>query len=139
MSIETLRADLKANLESLKTMALPTADALKSHLVNNLWPFIDAVVDEVDEIDESVEDMVAGTEVIHTATGEIFTGLIVSGEVLVTELVQRAGNDQRILALVREWRELAKQGKDILEEIVIPDPDPEPDDEDADDKDDDHE
>lgn len=136
MSIETLRKDLNDNLEALRGMAIPTADALKQHLVNSFWPFIESMVDEMDEIDEAVDDLVSGApEILHSESAEVFSGIIVSGELLMTELSHRVGNDARILAMIKEWRGLARQGKSILEDIALPDPDPDPDDPDPDEPD----
>lgn len=120
MSIPSLQSDLKSNMAAL-AMAT-TTEELKIHLQHTLWPFLEALIDELNEIDEAVEEMVdEAPEVLHTESAEVFAALITSGSVLMTELKARAATDQRILRAIREWEQLARQGKEILEEITIPD------------------
>ncbi len=121
MSIETLKQDLKENLASLASIEA-TPEALKAHLQNSLWPFFEAALDEMDEIDGAVQDMLEEMpDMIHEETAEVFAQIITKGIALMAELRKRAGNDPRILKLVKEWSELAAQGTEILEETTLPD------------------
>jgi hypothetical protein len=130
MSVETLKQDLQQVMEAIPAGTLATSEGLSSYLRNNLVPFIATVVDEVGEQDDCIEALVHQAEdILHTDNGAVFLGLITSGRVLITELRARVGNDKRLLALCREWEALAKEGAQILDDIVVPDED---DDEDVD-------
>ncbi len=123
MSIEQLKEDLNAVVSAVPFGPLVTPQELGAYLKDNLVPFIASAVDELEEIDSSVEDLVhQSVDVLHEETAEVFAGIITSGVVMANELLSRAGNDQRIIALVREWKKVAAQGEEILTEITIPDP-----------------
>lgn len=122
MSIETLRDDLKANVESLVAIAEPTPAELKAHLQHSLWPFLEALVGEMDDIDEAVAELAEGAaEVLHTETGALFAGLIAQGRELMVELKQRIGDNMPLLRKIKAWEALAKQGEEALTDIVVPD------------------
>jgi len=129
MSIEQLQQDLKQVAEAAKALAGPlvTPSEIAVFLRDNLVPLIESHIGESAEMDESIYGLVQEAEdVLHEDNAAVFAGIITSGAVLVTELGHRAGNDQRLLKLIKEWRALAKQGEQILEDITIPD-DPEAD------------
>lgn len=120
MSIEQLKTDLKSVIEAIPAMGSDLPDYLR----NNLLPLFEAVVAELGEQDEAIADLVQGaSEVLHTESAGVFAAIIVSGRALAAELRTRAGNDHRLLALVKEFGELADQGEEILNDIVIPDVD----------------
>jgi hypothetical protein len=129
MSIEQLKQDLKAVISSLPGGPLTTAAEMSAYLKNNLLPFIESVVTEMEEMDGSIEDLVTQTpDVLHEETAAVFTGLITSGLTLVKELedlAAKTGDSQRLKPLIKEWRELAEQGMEVIEDITLPDPDPE--------------
>jgi len=131
MSIEQLKQDLKAVTSSLPSGPLTTAAEMSAFLKNNLLPFIDSAVTEMEEMDGSIEDLVTQTpDVLHEETAAVFTGLITSGLALVKELedlASKTGDGQRLKPLIKEWRELAEQGMEVIEDITLPDPDPETD------------
>lgn len=118
MSIEQLQKDL-----STVTSKCPgDLGAIPDYLHNFLLPFLESTVEELSAVDEVVYGLVHDAEdILHEESGAVFAGIITSGMAICTELAQRAGNDPRILKLVREFRDLAKQGKEILEEIVMVD------------------
>lgn len=135
MSVEELQDDLRSLGEKLKADPPASVAGVVLWMQNELLPWLDNFTKEAEEIDEAVEDIVhQSAEILHQESGEVFAALIASGLAIATELVQRAGNDQRLLKIVREFREKAAEGKDILEEIVIEDPDEEEPDEEPEDK-----
>lgn len=123
MSLQELESDLKSLGEKLRMDPPASAAGVVLFLQNELVPWLQDLTKETVEIDESVEDLVHGSaEILHEESGAVFAGIIASGLAIATELAQRAGNDQRILKIIREFRQIAKEGSDILDEIVIPDP-----------------
>lgn len=130
MSIETLKQDLKQIMASAPRPTFAegdgsvTAERVAGFLANDLLPLIETLVDEVSEQDECIEAMVNQTEdILHEENAAVFSGIIVGAAALVAELRTRAGNDKRLLTMIREWQTLAAQGKTILEEITIADED----------------
>jgi hypothetical protein len=122
MSIEQLREDLTQVAARIPSGPLTSAAELAAYIKNDLVPFIGSAVDEIEEIDESVGDLVNQTpDALHEETAAVFAGIIASGSVLAGELRARAGNDQRLLALLKEWGKLAEKGKELLDDITIPD------------------
>lgn len=123
MSIEQLQVDLKELNDKLTAAVPETVPQVVAFLQNELFPWLATFTEEAEEIDEAVEDVVHGSaEILHGESGAVFMGIITSGLAIANELAQRAGTDQRILKIVREFKQLCGQGKEILEEIVIPDP-----------------
>lgn len=119
MSIEQLKNDLNQITNSCESTS-EDSPSLKSWMVNNLLPWAAALTDEMEEMDGVLEEVVEQSEdVLHTESGQVFAGIIAGGLVIATELGQRAGNDQRVLKLIKEFRALAQKGTDLLEEIVI--------------------
>lgn len=139
MSMEQLKADLKESLASVKTLdpATTTPADLVRFVKNTLWPTIEAIVEETDEMDASIgelSDMMDGVaDVLNHETGTVFAGIIAGGLTLVGELDKLAIPPPLKLA-IGEFRTLCKQGAEILDEIVLPesDDDDEDDDEDED-------
>lgn len=130
MSIETLKQDLKQIGDALKEQPDPI-----DYLRNNLVPFLESVISEISEIDESVEDVIhQSVDILHAESGAVFAGIIEGAQVLVNELKAVAASNQRVQGLIKDWNELADQGRAILDEVVIGDD--EDDDEDSDDDDD---
>lgn len=122
MSIEQLKEDLKAVISALPSGPLTTAAEMSAYLKNNLLPFMESAVGELEEMDGTIEDLVTqAQDVIHEETAKVFAGIITSGLILVNELRARIGNDRRLLDACKEWENLAKQGSELLEDITIPD------------------
>jgi hypothetical protein len=130
MSIEQLKTDLKQVIQ-----ACPADPAeIPGYLQNYLLSWLEATCDEIGEMDDAIENLVHESEdILHSDNAAMFAGVITSGMVLATELAARAGNDQRLLKVIKEFRALAKQASDVLEEITIPDDDEEEEDDGAED------
>lgn len=118
MSIAQLKQDLTQITEAATASNLDPA----AYMRDNLLPWMESLVNEVNEMDGAIEDLVhESADVLHEENGAVFAGIIAGGLALATELAQRAGNDPRLIKIIREYRDLAKQGSAILEEIVLPD------------------
>lgn len=122
MSIEELKQDINATLVKLAESPPTTIDNVTQFLRMELVPLMQAVVDEIDEIDSAVGDIVHGSEdVLHSESAAVFAGIIASGTVIATELAQRAGNDKRLQGILKEFHALCKEGTALLAEIVLED------------------
>lgn len=143
MSIETLKEDLKANLSTLAVLkTLPSDDTTNTvilHLQDTLWPFLEAVVDELAEIDECVADVISGAEdILQPETAEIFAAII-AGAVAVSAALKARVNRETEAPLAKVIDELEKNcraGEAIMAEIVIDTGDDDDGDADEDDEDD---
>jgi hypothetical protein len=136
MSIRQSKTDLQQIVTELTSTPPATALELTSFLQDNLLPWLEALTHEVGEMDQVIEDLVhESVDVLHSDNAAVFAGVIAGGLALATELATRIGGDQRLLAVIRDFRQLAVQAKEILEEIVIPDDEEEEEDEDEDEDD----
>jgi hypothetical protein len=125
MSIEQLQEDVRNVAQRLPSGPLTSAADLADYMRSDLLPLLVTMTEEMDEIDTSVEELVHQTpDTLHEETAAVFAGIIASGSVLATELLARSGNDKRLLDLIKEWRSLAQQGEELLDDITIPDPEP---------------
>lgn len=132
MSLETLKADLKANLaEAKKLSAMSTVGDVVDHMNNVLWPTMEAVVDELDEIDKVCEETFHGApECLHPESGAVFAA-VVTGAVTVSQALRaRIGKDEapELIKILDELERNCRAANDILDEIVIEDLDDDEDD-----------
>lgn len=137
MSMETLVADLKANIaEAKKLSALSSLGEVVSHLNDVLWPTLEAVVEEIVEIDACVEEQTSGmAELIHPESGEVLSA-VVAGAVAVSAALKARITKESEPALYKVIEELEKNcvdANDILEEIVLEEEEEEEDDDDEED------
>lgn len=138
MSVETLQEDLKANIAAARDLnAISSTDDIVKHLQTTLWPFMESVVDQMEDIDGCIEDLLNHAEdILQPETGALFLTVVTGGLGLVGELKKRLGpgDDPTILAGIAEFEKNANEMTGILTEITIPveedDEDGEEDDED---------
>jgi hypothetical protein len=98
----------------------PPPDIMWGFVVNELLPYLESLTQEVGEMDEALQEVVEEMpEALHGESAAVFAGIITSGRVLINELANRAGNDTRLQAAIREWRKIATKGEALLEEITI--------------------
>lgn len=142
MSIETLRADLQANLTAIATLQPELATPAEIvTLLREVWAFIESHVDETAEQDECIADLVNGAEDILTAeTAAVFSACATGGLVVATALKQRLNKavpaDAELYKIAEELETNCKAAQDIIPEIII-DGDDEDDVDDDDNEDDD--
>jgi hypothetical protein len=134
MSIEQLQQDLKDLMGGLLASPPDSTAGLVLFLQDNLLPWLQTQAEELGEMDEAIEDIVhQSAPVLDAESGAVFAAIITSGMAIATELATRAGNDQRLLRVIKEFKTLAAQGTQILEEIVLEDDEGEDEDEESDD------
>ncbi len=123
MSIEDLRADLATNLQQAKGLnAMSTLGDVTGHLNNTLWPFLENLVTELADVDEGLGDLYHGAEdILQPETGELFATVIAGASGLVGELEKRLvlPADAKLFVAIKEWRRLAAESGQVLQEIVV--------------------
>lgn len=135
MSVEQLIADLSTLVQAVKGFGpLTSAPDIGAFLKQQLVPFVESMATELVEVNSDIEDLVfKSNDILHADTAELFVGVCVSGRVLMKELEQRAGNDRRVLDMIKEWRNLATQAEQVVKDITYIEPEdeeePEPEDE----------
>lgn len=82
-----MRADLKRNLTDAKHVA---DSSTREHLQDTLWPFLEAIVEAIEEIDDSVAELIDHEEdYLQPETAAVFAAVIQSSMLLVAELKKR--------------------------------------------------
>lgn len=124
MSIETLKADLKANTDTLFALdpMTTTPGDLVKHLRETLWPFLESVVEEAAEIDECVADIISGAEdILQPETAEIFAAIITGAIAVAAALKGRINRetDPGLYKVVEELERNCKAGEALMQEIVV--------------------
>lgn len=133
MSIDELRADLKRNMDEAKHFASMGQPAL--HLHETLWPFLEALVEIIDEQDDAIRELVLREEnYLQPDTAAIFAAVVQSSMQLAAELQKRAAGDQAIAQAIAVHQQYCAEAVEILGMItVIPDEDEDDEEEDGDD------
>jgi hypothetical protein len=126
--METLRADMRANIGSLSSFGpTSTVGELAAHLRNTLWPMLEAMVDEVEEIDDVVAGIVSNSEdILQPDTSAMLVAVISGAMVLVTQQLEKRVNkdaEGKVWAAIKEWRQLAAKSLELLSEITLPEDD----------------
>lgn len=124
-TIETLQEDLRANMSAARELnAASSVGDLAEHIKNTMWPFMEAVVEQVEELDGCVEDLLNQTEdILQPETGAQFVAVVQSALVLMGELKKRLGpgpDDQKVDAAVTEFFGNANDMIAMLQEITVP-------------------
>lgn len=118
MSLDELRDDLKRNLAEAKRLS--SVAEIRDHLVNTMWPFIEANVDVVEEIDDAVGELVEQTEdYLHAGTAAIFAALVQASLELSSELRTRAAGDELLIKKLDNHDLLCTQAMAKLGEITM--------------------
>lgn len=118
MSLDDLRADLKRNMA--EASRLTTVVEIRDHFVNTLWPFVEAVVDVVDEMDDALAEMVDQTEdYLQAETAGVFAALVQSSLLLSAELRKRAAGDDLLVKRIDAHEQLCQQALATLGEITM--------------------
>lgn len=123
MSVETLKADLTANMRDLASLtAMASPEEIVNHLKNSLWPFLEALTEELGEVDDCVADMIEGADdILQPETAEVFSAIIAGGIACAAALRARITreSDPALSKVVDEFEKNLKDGEAILREIVI--------------------
>lgn len=132
MSLDELRNDLKRNLDEAR--ACTSWEQVRDHLVNTVWPFVEAQLDVVDEMDEALQEVVEHEEdYLQPDTAAVFAAIVQLSLTMGAELKKRAPGDKEIGMLVAQNEQICAQAVEILQAItMVPNDDDEEEDEDED-------
>jgi hypothetical protein len=140
MSLEQLTEDLKSNTaEAQAILANDPGNPVLMHLVNTLWPFQEAMLAEMMEQANALDEVVdeAG-DMIQAETAGILAAPILAAQKLCEELEKRLGpSELELRGFIAETRRSVQEAAELLEEITIPPGDEDEDGEDDEDEDDD--
>ena len=118
MSLEDLRADLKRNIA--EAAKLTSFDQVRDHLINTLWPFIEAQLEVVEEIDDAVAEMTEQTEdFLNPETAGIIGALVQSGLHLAAELRKHSAGDELLTKRIDGHEALSQQVMEMLGQITM--------------------
>lgn len=122
MSLDELRDDLKRNMAEAR--GLTTVDQIRDHIVNTVWPFVEAVVEDVAESeaeqDDAIRELVDHEEdYLQPETAAIFAAVVQSSMQLAAELRKRAGGDAMVMQLITNHEQLCEQAVTVLGEITM--------------------
>lgn len=140
MSIETLKEDLKLNLAEVAALD-PAVDTptLVAHLKNTLWPTLEAIVDELAEVDDCVADLVSGEDILQEDTATVFAAVLAGAATVAAALKVRITREAepQLYKVLTELEGNIAAANEIMEDIVVgADADDEEDDGEEDDADD---
>jgi hypothetical protein len=122
VSLDELRADLKRNVT--EASSLTSVDQIRDHLVNTLWPWLEAKLDVTEEIDDAVAELVDQQEdYLQPETGAMLAAVVASSQQISAELKKRAGGDATILRLVANHEKMCEQANAVLSAITMLPPD----------------
>lgn len=122
MSLDDLRDDMKRNLAEAKRCG--SVQELKAHIVDTLWPWLEAQLEVVEEIDDAVGELVDRTEdYLQAETAAIFATLVSTSLEISGELRKRAAGDDLLLKRLDAYDQLCAQAMATLGQITMIDPD----------------
>lgn len=144
---EQLRADLKANLKNLKTDlgSLATTQDVCKHLRDTLWPFLESIVDNVEELDEGIIDLAENSGDMLQPDSAAGLKTTLAGSVgLVAQLRMRLKPDwqetpasrQQMEAMLLEHEKALGEAIEFVDAVTVVERDDDDDDEDEGDEDD---
>jgi len=116
VSLDELRADLKRNLAEAARVEGPS----RAHLKDTMWPFMEALVDIVEEMDDAIAELVDQQEdYLQTDTAAVFAALVQSSLQLAAELRKHAAGDELLAKRIDEHEKLCQQAIATLGEITM--------------------
>lgn len=123
MSLEDLHSDYQSNLASAKSLLAQDPDnPLLKHLVNSVWPFQEAMLEEIAEQAEELDKVVdeAG-DMLQPETAAPIAALIVLSLKVADELDKRLmPSDLELRGVLVELRKQAAESSAILDEVTVP-------------------
>jgi hypothetical protein len=118
VSLDELRADLKQNMAN--AAKLTSFSDVRDHFVDTLWPYLEAVLDVTDEIDDAVAELVDQQEdYLQPETAAIFAAVVQSGLQLAAELGRRAAGDAIVAQLISNHEQLCAQAVEVLGAVTM--------------------
>lgn len=117
MSLEELRADLERNVREARQLE---DAATRAHLEQTLWPFLEALIDQVEEIDDAVGELVEQQEdYLQPQTAAVFAAVVQAGLELAQELKARAGDDPQIVKKIADHDQLCQVAVEVLGQVTL--------------------
>lgn len=119
MSLDELRADLASNIAEAKRIT--NVQELRDHLVNTLWPFIEAKLDVIDEIDDAVAELVDQQEdYLQPETAAVFAAVVQSSLQLIAVLKPLVPRDNAdLLQQVAQHEQLCAHAVEVLGAVTM--------------------
>jgi len=116
MSMEELKADLRRNLTD--AAKLEGFSAVGKHLVNTLWPFLEALVENVEEIDDAVAELVSQQEdYLQPETAGVILALVEVAGAMAGRLA--GAEDDETKQLLALHAHLSQEVTSLLEQITL--------------------
>ncbi len=113
MGLIELRADCKLHSERIMRSKLP--DGLKNELAENIWPFLEALLEENLGMDEAIGELIDQSEnVLQPELAAAIVGALEIGKLLCKEteaLIEQTEDDlrkKRITDLLKQYRQAAE-------------------------------
>lgn len=123
MALEDLQSDFKSNMEAARRLLAADPDSpVVKHLVQTLWPFQEAVLEEMAEQAEQLDDVIDQTgDMLQAETAAVFAALIVLSGKLAEELDKKLmPSETETRGMIVKLRELNAEASELLEEITVP-------------------
>lgn len=131
MSLDEIREDLKRNMRDVRSVL---DENTRNHLANTLWPFLEALIEEVAEIDDAVAELVDQQEdYLQPGTAAVFAAVIQSSLQLLGQLKPLVPNDNtELLQQITAYEQLCGQAVEVLGAVTVTAGDDDEEDEDDD-------
>jgi hypothetical protein len=119
VSLDELREDLKRNLAEARKAT--TVEQLRDHLINTMWPFIEAKLDVIEEIDDAVAELVDQQEdYLQPETAAVFAAVVQSSLQLLQQLVPLVPRDNvELLKQIAAHEQLCAQAVEVLGDVTM--------------------
>lgn len=133
MSIEQLKSDTAEVVKALPSGPLTSAADVAAYMKNNFLPLFGDLVTELEEMDATIADLVSGApDILHQESATLFLALIEGAAKIIAELRGKLSQhgieiEPPIAKAMKEWDDLATDGRRTLEEVTFIDPDEDPD------------
>lgn len=124
MSIEQLKEDVVRNIDDFDKTTFGSLDDVKTFLKTTMFPLMENMVDEIEQIDSDVADMIEQSEdVLQPETAGIFAAVITQCMGLITALERRLKkddvNDQKWAKRLPGIRNICTVAQNTLLEITV--------------------
>lgn len=88
MSLDELRADLARNAKAASAITTPAE--VVNYLQGTLWPFLEGVIDQLADHDESILDLIEeADDILQPETAAVISAALTSGAAIAAELKRR--------------------------------------------------
>lgn len=125
MSLAEVRADIARNVAALSTVG-PDPASVVAYFKNTFWPWAEALVDELDVIDDAVDDLIEESDdILQPETASSLSIPLVLGTALAAELKKRVDLEPdspakaELLAKIRAFAKGFKEATEIIADITI--------------------